>query len=72
MHGLLEVVAGAYRSVTATSAWGPRMKPRSPLGDHCNCEPSWSHTCSISSATAEDIRDSQVGPLYTGNSPCVY
>lgn len=42
---------GLYRSVTATSAWGPKTKPHSPRGDCCNCEAVWSHTCSISSAT---------------------
>lgn len=62
-------VAGPYHSVTATSVWGLRTKPHSPLGDCCNCEAAWSHTCSISCATVGqgDNRDSEAG--YTQNSP---
>lgn len=62
--GSRRVGAGPYRSATATSAWGPRTKSHSPLGDCCNCEATWSHTCSISSSTVGqgDARDSGVGP----------
>ena len=65
MFGPLKAVAGPYHSVTATSAWGPRTRPHSPLGDCCNCEATLSHTCSISSATVGqgDARDSEVGPV---------
>lgn len=68
-------VSGPHRSGTATSAWGLKTIRRSPLGDCCNYEAAWSHTCSISSATGgEESGTAQSGsswgsPLCAGGNP---